>query len=63
MIETFVSRLGSMSTVTGDYHDKVTRYVDSIRATDDLTQLNSLLADLMNDTRMIQPDMQRCVMN
>jgi diguanylate cyclase len=59
MIETFVSRLGSMSTVTGDYHDKVTRYVDSIRATDDLTQLNSLLADLMNDTRMIQLDMQR----
>ena len=59
MIETFVSRLGSMSAVTGDYHDKVTRYVDSIRATDDLTQLNSLLADLMNDTRTIQLDMQR----
>lgn len=59
MIETFVSRLGSMSTVTGDYHDKVTQYVNSIRATDDLGQLNSLLADLMNDTRMVQLDMQR----
>lgn len=59
MIETFVSRLGSMSTVTGDYHDKVTQYVNSIRATDDLVQLNSLLADLMNDTRMVQLDMQR----
>ena len=59
LIETFVSRLGAMSTATGGYHDKIQQYVEAIRSTDDMTMLQTILADLMNDTRNVQLDMLR----
>lgn len=59
LIETFVSRLGSMSASTGVYHDKVQQYVDAIRGTDDIIKLQSILTELLEDTRSVQLDMQR----
>lgn len=59
LIETFVSRLGSMSASTGVYHDKVQQYVDAIRGTDDIIKLQSILSELLEDTRSVQLDMQR----
>ena len=59
LIETFVSRLGVMTESTGAYHAKVQHYVDDIRGTDDIIRLQSILADLLEDTKVVQLDMQR----
>ncbi|WP_137937460.1 diguanylate cyclase [Chitinivorax sp. B] len=59
MVATFIDRLGVMSNSTGGYHDKVKIYAERIQETDDMLQLNQLLADLMNDTRSVQTDMLR----
>jgi diguanylate cyclase len=59
MIATFIDRLGAMSDSTGTYQGKVEGYADQLSKTDDMIQINVLLENLMQDTRMMQNDILR----
>jgi diguanylate cyclase (GGDEF) domain len=59
MVASFIDRLGEMTATTDVYHQKIERYATEIGQTNDITQLNRLLGDLMADTKGIQLDIQR----
>jgi diguanylate cyclase len=59
MVSRFIEQLGVMSENTGAYHGKLDDYARVIRETDDIGELNTLLDDLMRDTRQIQIDTER----
>lgn len=59
MLTTFIDRLGDMSESTSGYHDKIENYAVRITQTEDIHQLNQILADLARDTRGMQLDVQR----
>ena len=59
MIATFIDRLGAMSDSTGAYQGKVEGYADQLSKMDDMIQINMLLENLMQDTRMMQSDIVR----
>ncbi|HUX23592.1 MAG TPA: diguanylate cyclase [Burkholderiales bacterium] len=59
LITNFIGRLGDLSESTGGYHDRLEGYAQKIRQTDDITQLNVVLADLLADTRAAQLDAVR----
>lgn len=59
MITLFVNRLGAMADSTGDYHDRIENYAERIQKTNEITDLNALLTELMQDTRHMQLDMVR----
>lgn len=59
MVTTFIGRLGEMSSSTSEYNEKIENYSLQISKTEDINQLNSILANLMADTRGMQADMQR----
>jgi diguanylate cyclase len=54
MIGSFIEELGNLSAATGDYHDTVENLAQQIRQTDDVDQLNRLLAEVMRETRDVQ---------
>jgi len=59
LITNFIDRLGDLSESTVGYHDRLEGYAQKIRHTDDITQLNVVLADLLADTRAAQLDTAR----
>ena len=59
LIANFIDRLGDLSESTGGYHDRLEDYAQKIRQTDDITQLNVVLEDLLADTRAAQLDTAR----
>lgn len=59
MVASFIDRLGEMTATTDVYHQKIERYATEIGQTNDISQLNRLLGDLMADTKGIQLDIQR----
>lgn len=59
VVTTFMERIAEMSESTGGYHKKIEGYTERIRNTDDLNQLNSILSDLLGDTRNLQLEMLR----
>ena len=59
MIATFVNRLGDMSDSTGGYHDKIENYSQQLRRTEDINQMNAILADILRDTKNVQGDIKR----
>lgn len=59
MVTTFIDRLGEMSSSTSEYHKKIENYSLQISKTEDINQLNTILENLMADTRGMQADMQR----
>ena len=59
LIASFIDRLGDLSESTGDYHTKLEGYAQTIRQTDDITQLNVVLDNLLKDTRSAQLDTMR----
>jgi diguanylate cyclase len=59
MIATFIDRVGEMSASTGEYHAKIEGYSERIGKTEDVHQINDILADLSKDMRGAQLDMQR----
>jgi diguanylate cyclase len=59
MATTFVERLGEMTRYTGEYHQKIEGYQVKLRGTEDITELNVLLDNLMADTRAMQLDAVR----
>lgn len=59
LITNFIDRLGDLSESTGGYHIRLESYAQKIRQTDDIKQLNVVLADLLEDTRSAQIDAAR----
>jgi diguanylate cyclase len=59
MLATFIERLGTASETTGQFHTKIEGYAKRIQETDDISQLDQVLRDLMQDTRGMQADMLR----
>ncbi len=54
LITSFIDRLGDLSESTGGYHARLEDYAQKIRQTDDIKQLNAVLKNLLEDTRLAQ---------
>ena len=54
MITIFIDRLGAIATSTGDYHGKIDIYTQKIAQAQHISELNTILDDVMRDTRSIQ---------
>lgn len=54
LMTTFIDRLGDLTESTGDYHAKIEGYSQKIGGADNITELSHILADIMQDTRVIQ---------
>ncbi len=54
MVSRFVDRLGELSASTGDYYEKISGYAEQISRTEDITELDYLLNEVMRETRLIQ---------
>jgi diguanylate cyclase len=59
MMITFIDRLGEIATSTGDYHKKIDQYSQKISQARGITELSSVLEDVMRDTRIAQTDALR----
>lgn len=59
LVTMFISRIGEMSESTGDYHVKIANYVEKISQTEDLPTINTVLQELIADTRNLHMDMVR----
>jgi len=54
MLAGFVDQLAKMAETTTDYHDKIERYAGKISAANDISELESVLGEVMHETRNIQ---------
>jgi len=54
MMITFIDRLSAVANSTGDYHAKMSAYSQKITQTTDIRALNTILGDVMHDTRNAQ---------
>ena len=59
LVTMFISRIGEMSESTGDYHVKIGNYVEKISQTEDLPTINTVLQELIADTKNLHMDMVR----
>lgn len=59
LMVTFVDRLGQITESTGDYHQKIEGYSLKIGQSKNISELNHLLDDIMQDTRLIRDNAQR----
>ncbi len=56
MMITFVDRLSTMATSTGDYHEKIGEYSEKISHANNITELNIILDEVLQETRHIQAE-------
>ncbi|MCB4360903.1 GGDEF domain-containing protein [Quatrionicoccus australiensis] len=54
MLAGFVDQLANFAEVTSDYHDKIEGYAGKISAANDISELESVLGEVMHETRNIQ---------
>lgn len=59
MLAGFVDHLATFSESTSDYHDKIAQCAEKISAANDLTELNDVIEEVMQETRIIQLNAQR----
>lgn len=59
MMITFIDRLSSVATTTGDYHQKIDKYSKQISKARDIGELNTILDDVMRDTKITQDEALR----
>jgi len=59
MLATFIDRLGSMRTHTGDFQQRIEAYAARIEQTQDLGRLSQIVQELLADTRGMQSDIVR----
>jgi diguanylate cyclase len=59
LMTTFIDRLSEMTVNTGAYHTKIEGYSLKIGQAENLTELNDILSDIMQDTRIIQASSMR----
>jgi len=56
MVTIFIDRLNAVAVSTGDYHEKMDSYSRKISQAGSIHELNSVLDDVMRDTRMVQTE-------
>lgn len=59
MMITFIDRLSAVAATTGDYHEKIDKYSQKISHAQDIGELNTILEDVMRDTRLTQSEALR----
>jgi diguanylate cyclase len=56
MMMTFIDRLSSVATTTGDFHEKIGGFSEKISHADNITELNAILDEVLRETRAIQTE-------
>jgi diguanylate cyclase len=56
MMMTFIDRLGTIATSTGDFHEKMGTYSEKIRRTSDIKELHLVLDEVLHETRLVQSE-------
>ena len=56
MMMTFIDRLSSVASSTGDFHEKIGGFSEQISHTDNIQELNKILDDVLRETRAIQEE-------
>ena len=56
MMMTFIDRLGAVAASTGDFHEKIGGYSDKISKADNISELNSILDEVLKETRLVQAE-------
>lgn len=56
MMLTFIDRLGSVATSTGDFHEKIGVFSEQISHTDNIAELNKILDEVLRETRTVQSE-------
>ncbi len=56
MMMTFIDRLSSVATTTGDFHEKIGGFSEKISHTDNITELNAILDEVLRETRLVQTE-------
>ncbi|QNB00949.1 GGDEF domain-containing protein [Massilia sp. Se16.2.3] len=56
MMMTFIDRLGSVAASTGEFHDKLGGFSDRIRHAGDINELNTVLDEVLRDTKQAQAE-------
>ncbi len=59
MLAGFVDQLADFAEATSDYHDKIEVCADKISAANDISELETVLGEVMRETRTIQINAQR----
>ncbi|HXA48389.1 MAG TPA: diguanylate cyclase [Burkholderiaceae bacterium] len=59
MMITFIDRLSAVATTTSDYHEKIDKYSQKISQAQDIAELNTILNDVMRDTKITQNEALR----
>lgn len=54
MMMTFIDRLGQVAASTGDFHEKIGNYSAKISQAQDINELNSILDEVLQETRIVQ---------
>jgi diguanylate cyclase len=54
LLDSFISRLALMTDSTDEFHNKITQHSDRLKNTQDASELNSIIGDLMEDTVEMQ---------
>lgn len=56
MMMTFIDRLGVVAASTGDFHEKIGGYSEKISKADNISELNSILDEVLKETRLVQAE-------
>jgi diguanylate cyclase len=56
MMMSFIDRLSSVAASTGDFHEKIGGFADRIRRAQDVADLNSVLDEVLSETRLVQAE-------
>jgi len=59
MLASFVDRLADFASTTGSYHDKIEHCATKISQASDITELTTVLDEVMRETRAVQVSTQR----
>ncbi len=54
MVGMFIGRVSELSSMTGDYHDRIDTLAGKLRQTEDINELGALLDEIMQETRQMQ---------
>ena len=56
MMMTFIDRLSSVATSTGDFHEKIGSFSERISHADNIVDMNKILDEVLHETRAIQTE-------
>ncbi|MFN9488952.1 MAG: diguanylate cyclase [Betaproteobacteria bacterium] len=54
MAGTFIKSISELSSVTGEYHDKITALSGRLQGTDDIGEISMVMDEIMHETRQMQ---------